>query len=133
MDSFAIEVSAYRVGGADQTERSFVPRIEQVMPHTVTHVQLNGRIRVSSMLYLQLADWTIVRPGILSCSLSISDEVGRPISIQRPVLYSQFPCDVPLYSSHIGPHAEDGIVTVGLRPPSRAWMPEHTALLAEAG
>ena len=27
----------------------------------------------------------------------------------------------------------DGVVTIGLRRPSRSWMPEHTALLDQAG
>lgn len=133
MDSFAIEVSAYRIGGSDYFERVFVPRILQLWPGGETVVQLQGRIRPSAIISVHLTDWTIVRPGILSCLTRVAGENGRPLAPERPALYSEYPCDVPLYSSHIGYDADDGVVTIGLRRPSRSWMPEHTALLAQAG
>jgi len=133
MDSFAIEVSAYRIGGSDYFERVFVPRIEQLWPGGETVVTLQGRLRPSSALTVYLNDWTIVRPGILACLTRIATEDGRPLAPERPALYSEYPCDVPIHSSHIGYDTDDGVVTLGLRRPSRSWMPEHTAPLDQAG
>ncbi len=133
MDSFAIEVSAYRIGGGDYFERVFVPRIEQLWPGGETVVQLQGRLRPSAMMTVYLSNWTIVRPGILSCLTRVTTEDGRPLAPERPALYSEYPCDVPIYSSHIGYDTDDGVVTLGLRRPTRSWMPEHVALLDQAG
>lgn len=133
MDSFAIEISAYRIGGSDYFERVFVPRIEQMMPRSQNIAQLQGRIRPASMITVYLDDWTIVRPGLLSCMLQVTTEDGRPLAPARPTLYSEFPCDVPLYSSHIGFDTDDGVMTIGLRRASRSWMPHHTSLLAQTG
>lgn len=131
MDSFAVEATAYRIGGADGNERVFVPRIEQINPGSYTYIQLQGRRWAAAMVRIDLSDWTVVRPGLLSAFMALVTEDGRPLCAGRPVLFSQWPCDVPLHSSHIGTDPDDGVFTVGLRVPSRAWMPQHTALLAE--
>lgn len=129
MDSFAVEFTAYRIGGSDYFERVFTPRIEQIVPGSRNYVQLQGRIRPSAMITIYTEDWTIVRPGLYSCSMAIATEEGRPLAPARPALLGMYPCDVPLHSTHIGYNTDDGVVTVGLRLPSRAWMPHHVALL----
>lgn len=131
-DQFSVEFSAYRLAGADEYERAFVPRIEMCGPNFSTLVQLQGYNRPSAMVRIDLDTWTLVRPGFYSAMMRLSDEMGRPVSAQgRPVLLSSYPCDVPLYSNHFGVNPDIGIFAIGMRLYTRAWMPEHVPLLSE--
>lgn len=128
MEQFTIEISAYRVGGSDNMERVFSPRFETVAGNA-SYAQLQGRNRASAMLYIEMTGWTIVRPGLYSAFMFLKDETGMPVNSGRPVAFSPWPCDVPLYSTHVANNPDFGLFTVGLRPASRSWMPDHAALL----
>ena len=56
-------------------------------------------------------------PNGCSCRHGVNDEHGIPHSGPRPVLFYSLPCDVPLFSTHIG-RAAAGLISVGLRSPS---------------
>lgn len=123
MDSFALELSAYRIGGLENNERSFGPRIEQINPNGVHWVQLDGRYRAQYSVRLCFGPWRLVRAGLLSTDLRVEDVNGYTIGTPRPVLLMNLPCDVPLYSNHIASDPDYGVVSVGLRSPRSHWTP----------
>jgi hypothetical protein len=132
MDSFGLEVTACRIGGRDEGERTWGPRIQQINPDGTTYVDLHGFHSAAYGLYLQFGTWHIVRPGLLSTDLMVKNVDGHPIGPPRPVLLSTLPSDVPLYSSHIASNPDVGLFTVGLRIPRRHWMPADLVTAAEA-
>jgi hypothetical protein len=131
VDSFGLEVTVRRIGGADNGERAWGPRIQQVSPDGVTYFDLNGFHSAAYCVYLQFGAWHIVRPGLLSTDLLIKDTNGYYIGPPRPVLLSTLPSDVPLYSSHIANNADVGLYSVGLRIPRQHWMPADLVTAAE--
>jgi hypothetical protein len=132
MDSFGLEVSVCRIGGRDEGERTWGPRIQQINPDAMHHVDLHGFHSAAYGVYLAFGSWHIVRPGLLSTDLGIRDTNGCPIGPPRPVLLSTLPSDVPLYSSHIATNPDIGLFTVGLRIPRSRWMPADLVTAAEA-
>lgn len=131
MDSFGLEVTVCRVGGVDNHERTWGPRVQQINPDGVTYFDLNGFHSAAYSVYLTFNQWHIVRPGLLSTDLSIKDTNGIYVGPPRPVLLSTFPSDVPLYSSHIATNPDLGLFTVGLRIPRHHWMPADLVTMAE--
>lgn len=132
MDSFALEVTACRIGGRDEGERTWGPRVQQINPDGMTYVDLNGFRSAAYCLGLAFGQWHIVRPGLLSTDLMIRDWNGYNTGPPRPVLLSTLPSDVPLYSSHIATNPDVGLFTVGLRIPRLHWMPQDLVTAAEA-
>jgi hypothetical protein len=132
MDSFGLEVTACRIGGRDDGERTWGPRVQQIDPNGMTHVDLHGFHSAAYGLYLRFGNWHIVRPGLLSTDLMITDTNGYHIGPPRPVLLSTLPSDVPLYSSHIASNPDVGLFTIGLRIPRYHWMPADLVTAAEA-
>jgi hypothetical protein len=131
VDSFGLEVTVRRIGGTDNGERSWGPRVQQIYPDAVTYFDLHGFHNAAYGITLQFGSWHIVRPGLLSTDLMIKNEQGFSIGPPRPVLLSTLPSDVPLYSTHIASHADIGLYSVGLRIPRYHWMPEDLVTLAE--
>lgn len=123
MDSFGLEVTVRRVGGVDNAERSWGPRVEQIQPDHVSYIALHGFLHPAYGLSLQFGQWHIVRPGLLSTDLMIKNEQGFNIGPPRPVLLSTLPSDLPLYSTHIANDPDIGLYSVGLRIPRYHWMP----------
>lgn len=132
MDSFGLEVTASRIGGRDDGERTWGPRIQQINSDGVTWFDLHGFHSAAYGLYLQFGAWHIVRPGLLSTDLLIKDTNGCAIGPPRPVLLSTLPSDVPLYSSHIATNPDVGLFSIGLRIPRLHWMPADLVTAAEA-
>jgi hypothetical protein len=132
MDSFGLEVTVRRIGGRDEGERTFGPRVEQINPDGMHHFCLNGLHSAAYCVTLAFGQWHIVRPGLLSTDVMIRDVTGCNIGPARPVLLSTLPSDVPLYSSHIATHPDVGMFTVGLRIPRSRWMPADLVTAAEA-
>lgn len=131
MDSFGLEVTVRRIGGIDNAERVWGPRIEQTHPDGVHYFTLNGWHSAAYCLTLQFGSWHIVRPGLLSTDLMIKNDEGMYIGPPRPVLLSTLPSDVPLYSTHLANHQDVGLFTVGLRIPRAHWMPADLVTAAE--
>jgi hypothetical protein len=131
MESFAIEVTAHRIGGADALERAFQPRVEQVNPNGVHFITLDGRTRPAWSLELRLGPWRLVRSGLLSTDLQVLDVNRAPIGSPRPVLFNTLPCDVPLYSNHIAADADYGVISIGFRSPRYHWVPGDLETIAE--
>ena len=132
MDSFGLEVTAQRIGGRDEGERTWGPRVQQINPDGVTYFDLNGFHSAAYGLYLTFNQWHIVRPGLLSTDLSLKDTQGSYIGPPRPALLSTLPSDVPLYSTHIANNPDSGLYTIGLRIPRMHWMPADLRTAAEA-
>jgi hypothetical protein len=132
MDSFGLEVTVRRIGGCDEGERTWGPRIEQINPGGMHYFNLAGLHSAAYCLSLAFGNWHIVRPGLLSTDLMIRNVDGCNIGPPRPVLLSTLPSDVPLYSSHIATHPDVGLFTVGLRVPRMHWMPADLVTAAEA-
>lgn len=131
MDSFGLEVTVRRIGGTDNAERVWGPRIEQISPNSVHYFWLNGFHSVAYGLTLQFGAWHIVRPGLLSTDLMIKNVDGMNIGPPRPVLLSTLPSDVPLYSTHLANDPDVGLFTVGLRIPRAHWMPADLVTAVE--
>lgn len=133
MDSFSLEVSAHRIGGAEQGERTWGPWFVSVIPDGSQRYTIPGRDRSHESLDVWFErPWTPVRPGLISTSVMLSDMVGCPISNARPVLVSLLPSDIPLYHSFIARYPDVGVVSLGLRIARSAWEPKDLAQLAEA-
>jgi hypothetical protein len=132
MESFGLEVTVRRIGGRDEGERTWGPRVEQIQPGGIHHMYLHGLHNAAYGVTLAFGQWHIVRPGLLSTDLMIRDVSGCNVGPARPVLLSTLPSDVPLYSSHIGTHPDVGLFTVGLRIPRSRWMPADLVTAAEA-
>lgn len=132
MDSFGLEMTVCRIGGRDDCERSWGPRVEQINPNGMHWATLNGLHSAAYAITLAFNQWHIVRPGLLSTDLLIRDVNNMPVGPPRPVLLSTLPSDVPLYSSHISTYPDVGLFSVGLRVPRRHWMPADLETAAEA-
>ena len=131
MDSFGLEVTVRRIGGIENAERVWGPRIEQIHPDNIHYFTLNGFHSAAYYLTLQFGAWHIVRPGLLSTDLMIKYVDGTNIGPPRPVLLSTLPSDVPLYSTHLANGEDIGLFTVGLRVPRYHWMPADLVTAAE--
>lgn len=123
MSAITLEISAHRIGGSDQLERVFQPRYEtmHVGQGATGYVQLHALHRQADQLRVIFRDWTVVRDGLMSAECQLEDVNGFPFSVPRPVLAWMLPCDVPLYSVHIGREVEQGVISLGLRSPVRRW------------
>lgn len=132
MDSFTLQATAHRIGGAE-ANRSWGPWSHQITPTgDYSRITMPGRELSYDSLDLRFSGWTTVRPGLLSALLELSNLNGQPVCPGRPVLLSTLPCDVPLYSTHIGTYSDMGVYSVGLIIPRSAWTPADMAVAAEA-
>lgn len=136
MDSITLQINAHRIGGADTyRERVWAPWTATAYPHptALTTATLHGFTNQSISLRVDLARWSLVRPALWSAEAALWEgETGRPVGPPRPVLLSTLPCDVPLYSTHIGTDPDQGVYSLGLRIPRSAWTPADVETAAEA-
>lgn len=133
MDSFSLEVSAYRIGGAEVGERVWGPWFVTVLPAHMQRYSVPGRNWPHQSLDLAFERaWVPVRPGLISTSVMLSSPDGVPLSTSRPVLVSMLPSDVPLYHSFVGRDPDVGVISLGLRIARSAWGPADLEAEAEA-
>lgn len=126
-DSFTLESSAHRVGGSDRYERTFISQSQMVYPNGVTSVVLQGLLFSNAMIRVELGRFCLVRPTLWSAEMMLSDVNAHPVGPPRPVFISTYPCDVPLYSSHIASDPDWGVYSVGLRVPRSYWTAEDVS------
>lgn len=129
MDTFSVEATVHRIGGTDRYERTFMPTVFTVYPGPGgrASVNLQGLLFANALTRLDVDRVQLVRAGLWSAEVRLSDVNAYPIAPPRPVLISTMPTDVPLYSTHVATDPEHGVYSVGLRIPRSSWAPEHLA------
>lgn len=133
MDPFSLEITVRRIGGSDVSPRQYGPWTTTVHPGIGARESVNayGASR-GEWMTVGLERWTLVRPGLLSATLSLFGINGETLAVNRPVLHSVLASDVALYSTHVAAYEELGVYSVGLRSPRSAWTTEDQAIAEEA-
>lgn len=127
-DSFSVEASVHRVAGTDRAERTFMPMVQVVYPGGMARWSLPGLLFSNQLVRVDLDRVQLVRPGVWSGEVRLATEDAMPLAPARPVLINDYPCDVPLYSTHLATDPDRGVYSLGLRIPRSSWAP-----LTEAG